>query len=496
MRRFHGQDLRGLELENVTQSPLFEGRFGRMFRRLRTFQFEDDELDALAESMRSDAGASTDNPTIPAGYTYFGQFIDHDITFDPVSSLDRQNDPDALTNFRTPRFDLDSVYGRGPLDDPFLYDDNTFGRLLTGKGQDIATRQPTGEDDLQRNSQGTAMIGDPRNDENIIVSQLHLAFIKFHNRVLEQVTAAGRHRERQAFEEAQRIVRWHYQWVVVDDFLRRTVGTDVLGEILIPPDPEKPNDVPQIKTRFYRPRQQPYLPVEFSVAAFRFGHSQVRENYRINDVVPELPIFAQTEEPGELEDFHGGRHLPAQWTVDWSFFFDTAGEGSSTQKSLMIDTKLAPGLFKLPGAPPDLESLARRNLKRGRAFALPSGRRVARAMLETPLTREQLGFNHPAPLWFYILREAELTREGGQCLGRVGGRVVAEVLLGLLAGDPLSYASVEPEWNPLSADEEDDRVRIPDGDGDGRFTIVDILRSARVVPEASPQPPPQPSWGG
>ena len=72
-----------------------------------------------------DAGDSS----VAAVYTYFGQFVDHDITFDPVSSLERLNDPDALVNFRTPRFDLDSVYGRGPLDEPFLYDDNDLGRF-------------------------------------------------------------------------------------------------------------------------------------------------------------------------------------------------------------------------------------------------------------------------------------------------------------------------------------------------------------------------------
>jgi len=119
-------------------------------------------------------------------------------------------------------------------------------------------------------------------------------------------------------------------------------------------------------------------------------------------------------------------------------------------------------------------------------------------MLETPLTREQLGFAHPAPLWFYILKEAELTREGGKRLGRVGGRIVAEVLLGLLAGDPLSYVNVEPDWKPIpdADDGDDDRLKIPDADGDGRFTLPDILRFAGVVPDAPPPPEPQPGWQG
>ena len=474
MPRSHGA-LRGLR--DVAQSPLYEGRFGRMFRRLRTFKLTDAQVEALAAEMLTVAGTSEDNPRIPAGYTYLGQFVDHDLTFDPASSLERLNDPDALVNFRTPRFDLDSLYGRGPADEPYLYDDDAFGMFLLGKGRDPDAGANTDEDDLQRNGQGTALIGDPRNDENIIVSQLHLAFLKFHNAVLTDVREEGL-AGAEAFREAQERVRWHYQWVVVHDYVRRVVGDETVDQILIPRDPNDPNDAPQIKTRFYSWERKPFLPVEFSVAAFRFGHSQVRGTYKINDVVPELPIFAQTEDPGPFEDFHGGRHLPPAWTVDWSFFFDTSGVGSSRQKSLAIDTKLAEGLFKLPGVPPHLESLAARNIRRSSKFSLPSGRRVAGAMLLEPLSREELGLRHPAPLWFYVLKEAEL-RTGGEHLGPVGGRIVAEVLLGLLAGDPLSYVNSAPGWEPT----------LPDADGDGKFTIVDLLHFAGVV-TVQPQPEP------
>lgn len=177
MRRSHGSEPRGLD--SVPRAPSYEGRFGRMFRRLPTFTQTDEFLTALAEGMRQPDGEVSDNPGIPAIYTYFGQFIDHDITFDPSSSLQRMNDPEGLINFRTPRFDLDSVYGSGPADEPFQYDEATGGlKLLTGKGRDVASNQPTTEDDLPRNEQGRALIGDPRNDENVIVSQLQLAFIK------------------------------------------------------------------------------------------------------------------------------------------------------------------------------------------------------------------------------------------------------------------------------------------------------------------------------
>src|SRR5205809_988902 len=123
--RFH-QNIRGAEA--VRRSRSFEGRFGRIFRDLPPAEFKPADLLALAESMLEPADASPaagaeapgQDSWLAAGYTYLGQFIDHDITFDPASSLQRDNDPDSLVDYRTPRFDLDSVYGRGPLDQPYL----------------------------------------------------------------------------------------------------------------------------------------------------------------------------------------------------------------------------------------------------------------------------------------------------------------------------------------------------------------------------------------
>ncbi len=469
-------------VDAVPRSPSYEGRFGRMFRRLPTFRQSDAFLNDLADGMREDPAAARDNPAIPAGYTYFGQFVDHDITFDPATSAERQNDPDGFVNFRTPRFDLDSVYGRGPDDDPFLYDDDQPPRMLLGKGFDETAGSATTEDDLPRNSQHRALIGDPRNDENIIVSQLHLAFVKLHNRFVDEVQdEASLGDPRDVFKEAQRRARWHYQWVLVTDFLPRICGQDNVEAIWRTTDGE----APEIVTRFFRPKRGAFMPLEFSVAAYRFGHSQVRPTYRINSVVPELPIFSQSEEPQPLEDFHGFRALPRQWTIDWSFFFDLTGSGTAKQFSRRIDTQLAPGLFKLPQEPPALESLALRNLKKSRELSLPSGRRVATAMRvgeDQVLRAEELGFREPAPLWYYILREADLRRDGTS-LGPVGGRIVAEVLLGILAADPLSFYGVQPDWQPT----------IPDVDGDGRITMADLLHFA--VPEQTGQAPAPPdTW--
>ena len=169
---------------------------------------------------------------LPAGYTYFGQFVDHDITFDPVSSLVRQNDPDALTDFRTPRFDLDSLYGRGPADQPFLYEP---GGVKLRLGEPRSANPEVAGPDLQRNADERALIGDPRNDENLIVSQLQVAMIKFHNKVVDRVAQPTRSsRATTSSSSPSRRVRWHYQWVVIHDFLRRLVGADVINDILKP----------------------------------------------------------------------------------------------------------------------------------------------------------------------------------------------------------------------------------------------------------------------
>ncbi len=470
------------------RSVFLAGRFGRLFRNLPAFDppldAAGEPLRALAESMREAAAQPQPqdqwqptreedaDSTIPAGYTYLGQFIDHDITFDPVSSLQRQNDPDGLHNFRTPRFDLDSLYGDGPNNDPFMYEPD----VDDGRTTMLLGRNENGEADLPRNvlppaangdPRGRALIGDPRNDENIIVGQLQMLFLRFHNKVVELVRSQQPTLARDdLFEEAQRVVRWHYQWLVVHDFLERVAGADVVGNILAPKGYRVAGadaSLRRVTLEFYRWQREPFMPVEFSVGAYRFGHSMIRPAYKINDDIRELPIFADRPDPGRFEAFHGFRPLPPNWTVDWQFFFET-GDGSRLQMARKIDAKLAAPTFTLPGLDP--AELAFRNLRRASRLGLPSGQRVARAMGIEPLDDGQLGiteisavFAGNAPLWFYVLKEAELLGGGG--LGPVGGRIVAEVLLGLLKGDPLSYLNVEPNWTPNLAAADDD-FKMPD----------------------------------
>ena len=279
MERHHGSRTRGLSagIAAAPQGPSFEGRFGRMFRRLPVFDVKEDDLRELADSMTQ--RRPTDNPNIPAGFTYLGQFVDHDITHDVSSSLQRMNDPEGLVNFRTPRFDLDSLYGRGPVETPFLYDqaDRDGAKLLLGRVINNEGQREENQHDLPRNDfrdptgpQQRALIGDPRNDENTFVSQLHLLFVKFHNKVVDRVRRnRPRLRGDDLFKEAQRIVRWHYQWVVVFDFLDRTVPDGMLEKLLV----KDGEGLRKVELKFYNWEKQPFMPVEFSGAAYRFGHA-------------------------------------------------------------------------------------------------------------------------------------------------------------------------------------------------------------------------------
>ena len=280
---------------------------------------------------------STENTWIAAGYTYLGQFVDHDITFDATSHRKPADDPRRLVNFRTPRLDLDSLYGSGPVVHPFLYDwehtKSPGARLLVGHNA------KGGNDDLPRNLPGRALIGDARNDENVIVAQLHLLFIQFHNAVLDGLGGAPEHWE-DRFEEARRIVRWHYQWLVVHDFLPKILGDSQT------PSTAGSGGVPRFR-RWRRPdRGEPFIPVEFSAAAFRFGHSMVRREYALQrsngpQEAPPKPLFPDL---GRLAP------LPPDLVIDWERFFkfDQLGYAREPQNSLQMDTALVSPLLDLP----------------------------------------------------------------------------------------------------------------------------------------------------
>jgi hypothetical protein len=298
----HGRGVRGLSLPRSSVS--FEGNFGRIFRALSPAEFGDDDkstlkaLGALAALMVGPDDPPKDGPDgeesgIPALYTYLGQFVDHDLTFDPASSLMQQNDIDGLTDVRTPRFDLDNIYGRGPSDQPYLYfkeEGKESPKLILGKS--MTGGSTDGERDLPRNNAdpARAIIGDPRNDENLIVSQLQTLFFRFHNRMVDDNPGLP-------FEAIQKKVRWHYQWMLINDFLPTLVDEHVYNNVFPHRNRDKSiADAPPV-TRFYKARNEAFMPLEFSAAAYRFGHSMIRPGYRLNDNVL-LPIFADEDVDG------------------------------------------------------------------------------------------------------------------------------------------------------------------------------------------------------
>ena len=517
----HGsKPLRGLE--STAQSSIQTGKFGRLFRWLEPAQAprggdEDKEVvdlmkalaglmvtsefrdnlengDATPDASITKAEPADENPTIPAGYTYLGQFIDHDITFDPVSSLQQLNDPDALEDFRTPRLDLDCIYGRGPADQPYLYAKPGRATFILGADRGVHGMQ---RPDLHRTADGTALIGDKRNDENQIVAQVQALFLKFHNKVHDQIASRfGPGQDDEHFLEAQRIVRWCYQWIVLNDFLPRVCDKHVVKDIMPAPGRRAPN------LQFYAPHGgNAYIPVEFSVAAYRFGHSMVRPSYALNDTarstaqfdfdgrkVPfgRIPIFvAHAEKSTDAMNGFGelAPQLPPAWGIDWSFFFGKLGKAKPgapqiPQPSYRIDASLVDPLGALPefaaaGVPSPFASLAFRNLLRGVRMSLPSGQRVAQMMgVKNLLSDEQLWsvrneeedlqpwpegaaffranrkwLEGAAPLWYYILKEAEVMNHGHH-LAEVGSRIVAETLIGLAWFDHFSYLFQMPRWTP------------------------------------------------
>ncbi len=476
-------------IDRVPRSLHDTGRFGRLFRHLPPLSLTEEQLLAVAQQMVdtgpaagsagnwSAAGAG-DVPGLPAGYTYFGQFIDHDITFDPVSLLTGATDPDGLENFRTPRFDLDSVYGGGPAVSPWLYQKDDPDKLLIGAAPGTAG-------DLPRNQDGIALVGDPRNDVQTIITQLHLAFLRFHNAVVDRVRADpalvggvpatptpgwGASPEapgQPGFPQIATLVRWHYQWIVLREFLPRIVGQPLADDVLHPRKTRRKDAATGLEAdlELYKVRSRAWMPLEFSVAAYRFGHSLVRDAYQLNAALAPLPVFTASG-----EDLRGRRPLPAGWDIQWSRFFDglPASAPGHTQVARAFDTKLSPAFSALPPAIDRAgRPLALLNLLRGNALALPSGEDVAAAVAAAtgePATTVQAGLPHPAPLWFWILKEAEAG--GGQHLGPVGGRIVAETLVGIAHHDRASSLRAQPDWTPTL------------GPTPGSFTMADLLTAA------------------
>jgi hypothetical protein len=498
----------------------FERRFDFLFLKLQgdpdnllpVARKTRDDLVRLGEAMTDRSGdAEAGDSTFSAAYTYFGQFVDHDITLEksgqpgmapPVEEnlepLPLEDIREQTRNVRTGELELDSVYNHPARRDP----EPNGPRLQIAKVSPSGNRPPDKDDfnDLPRRPEQQdnperdreALIGDPRNDENLIVAQMHVAFLRAHNWLLEEVSSPER------FRKAKRRLRRHYQHIVIHDFLKQIAEPSIVDDII-----ENGN-------RIYRPGEDEFfMPLEFSVAAYRFGHSMVRGEYNYNlnfnstgtgigraRLFPELFMF--TALSGQLRGFPT---VPENWIIQWENFFRRSEFSNKARK---IDTKLVEPLERLQTmdgqTEPDLVAkLAVRNLLRGYQLRMPTGQAVARALQkelkgvrDVPvLTGEQIrkgagggdagdkqrevlkdsGFDERTPLWYYILAEAALLRDGRR-LGPVGSTIVAEVLIGLVRRSPDSILAPELNWKPNMPSEEP-----------GEFTLQDLLMYASRVIE-------------
>jgi Animal haem peroxidase len=443
----------------------------------------------LGRAMLDDDPTSDEDTDIPAAYTYFGQFVDHDITLDLESAeLPELVDPDLvplsleqiendLQNARTATLELDSVYGLPAERDP-----QNGRKMRLGTVSEFVSRPPGKDDfnDVPREGRSSdpehdraALIGDARNDENTIIAQLHVAFLRAHNQLVD----GGR-----TFGAARRVLRKHYQHIVLHDFLKRIADPQVVDQTIQ-------------QNRVYLPDPgNTFMPLEFSVAAYRFGHSMVRAEYdfNLNFLPADLGLlFTFTALSGQLGEFDT---LPENWIIQWPNFVDVDEPATRTRR---IDTKLVEPLFTLPdlrGRPRqgDRARLAVRNLLRGYLLRLPTGQAVARALRQklsgvrdipvlgpnrirnaaaSPDQVQKLeagGFLERTPLWYYILAEAALLEEG-QRLGPVGSTIVAEVLVGLIRRSENSILRTG-DFQPT----------LPSAQP-GTFTLTDLLRVARVL---------------
>ncbi len=489
-------------------------------------------LDALADSMVDPAGPDpAGNSQIPPVLTYFGQFIDHDVTANTdrdttvsviegaIDPLDRSTVTNSLVNLRDGSLGLDSLYGDATGENPFAAKLASLMRLPTNRakmrlgvpGDPAGGRTPLPatpdhaadllrlgflmdrgsitlaelqaldpvlrwvflEDDGVTPRRARAIIGDGRNDENLIVAQLHVLFLRLHNKFAD---ATGS----RSFARARRLTQWHYQWLMVNAYLRRLCDEAVLDEILVL---GAPRYSAFLDTHGSNGSKMP-MPLEFSVAAFRFGHTIVRGAYDHNRffgepvpgfnnliaVAPFSLLFGFTGN-GHMNNQPDLRQLPSNWVIEWERFMqlDPSRPIRSARK---LDTNLVPALADMANESPDPTSLfrrlARRNLRRGYRLNLPTAqgcidaveasgystvaRLTAAQLLEGTAARTAAitagGFDTATPLWFYILKEAE-TLGDGERLGPLGTHIVAETLIGLIANDPDSYWNADGgRWSP------------------------------------------------
>lgn len=442
--------------------PAAAAPFGEMFPELPDFTAPTVQQLADLAQTQQDPNADTENNCadtvaetgcVFAGMTYFGQFVDHDLTLDTAPSPTAPVNVATLNNNRTFRLDLDSVYGGGPTVSPQLYSGDRF-----------LVQEPNlnGVRDLPRDANGRAILVEGRNDENQIIAQIHLAFLKAHNRLID---------EGATFAQAQTILVRAYQQAVVRDFLPHILQPNMVADEF---DGKKQTKL--LKDLLKKPD---FTPSEFAVASYRFGHSQVRRAYRLNanNNCGNLQVFALTDPTASLM---GGRPIQAGRQINWGQFFEELPEPAGCEGNRNIGRKIDPlistSLFQLPI--PGAEAagsnvLGFRNLVRAHFYGMPSGQAIAAALGLPVITPAELnlgpGFETGTPLWYYVLAEASRT-QNGQRMGALGSRLNAAAFAAVLFRDKDAYVNT-PGFAP------DARI----AGADGQVSVSDIIRFAGVA---------------
>jgi hypothetical protein len=473
-----------------------KGYYSRLFGKAAEPIARDQEakLVELGHSMRYETEREgTLTPRV--GFTYFGQFLGHDLTHDTTPLEGPYEVPERTPNYRTPSFDLDHVYGGGPEKSPHLYEGEEGAETFK-----IGATAPMGYLRDLPVAHGMVLIGDQqdtRNLDNLILRQLHVVFLKFHNEAIRQLGSdsalAGLEElgSGTLFERVQRLVRWQYQWVIRHDYLPRLLDLKVWQCERSIPRPLDPDETYSV-------------PIEFSLAAFRFGHSMVRNAYRLNCrqkrvVIGELMALGQKAAP-----------IPDDYLIEWGTFLDGLPTSGPEASSSYIDTSISRAMHGLSPAtirlsnrmePPDPSNLPVRTLVRGARAELPSGQEVTEGLLSQGKIRpddrltslhltedtcdhsgtalRKAGLEQNTPLFYYLLKEAEL-KAGGLTLGPVGSYIVSEVIQSALENDPDSYLSViGPQWKlPL--------WRFPSGSKrplNSLIGIVQLVGDDKLLPE-------------
>lgn len=470
------------------------------------------------------AETEIENPSIPAVFTFVGQFIDHDLTFNGLNLYDVQTNPGetpihhkggntfkVVPDFASPLIDLDSMYGRSY---PVNTTSDDLKDLISVDGSKVVfcgcrfrlTKLARNAYDLPRWTDanapdlvGSAWIFDPRNDENQLILHMHLLLMRVHNKLVDlklkstYPTACNdwqdvaikdlpvmTQEEQNCVEEIRKKVVYIWQSVLLNDYLPRVCERSVLQRIVTAATQSTISPV-----LHYKPMKDGEpdvngilkLPHEFAIA-FRFGHSMLRSGYKLNSGDP-VPLFDNRSQLGK-GDLRGGHPLSLSHVIDWDVFFPS--DELMASKSLKIDSHVTSVVFDLPEStvPDDIKTennLPKRNLDRSRSIELGCGEDVAdcfgvtalkahqvepddtkhflymqdvnvyqtnaktgaKELVETEPFRGYKDTYFKTPLWYYILREAEVT-ENGQRLGQLGSTIVGEVIVQAIMNGEYSYA--------------------------------------------------------